>query len=123
VFDDVERSYEIECAIFVRQFFAGAKAYLVEPALATESKCIFGDVDAICVAVFLKQEQVRPCSATDVENSRASIGYTPANVFDKRGNDLAASGVPPMRLLHAKEDRIRVLHHLARKWVSDGFYL
>jgi len=41
VFDDVERGYEIERAVFVWERFSSAEPDFIEPALATERECVF----------------------------------------------------------------------------------
>jgi len=114
VLDHVERSHQIERAVVVRKFFTGAELHFVESTLATERECIFGNIDTLGVAVLRKHQQVRTRAATDVENSRSPIGNVAANLFDKARENAAPPDVPPVRLFHAKEDGIRVLHHLAR---------
>src|ERR1700752_3190341 len=115
VLNHIERGYQIECAVCVRKLFTRAESYFFESTLTTESKCIFRNINTLCLAILRQHHQVRTRSTTDVENPRTPIGHLPANLFHESGEDLAPSDVPPMRLFHAKQNRIAMLHHLARK--------
>src|ERR1051325_4375886 len=87
MFDDIERRHEIERAILVRKRFGCAKLYFVEPTLATERKRVFRNIDALRVTILREHQKIRARTATHVENSGATIGYTPANFFHKAGEN------------------------------------
>ena len=115
--------YQIERAGVVRQLFACSEPYFVESSFSTKRECVFGNIDAFRFAKLGKHHQIRARAAANIKNARATITDAATNVLDEPGNDLAAADVPPVRLLHAKENRIRMLHHLPRKSISNAFYV
>src|SRR6185295_9432918 len=100
-----------ERAIVVRQRFTRAELHLLESTLATKRERVFGDVDTLRIAKLRKHQKVRTRAATNVEYARATIGHTAANVLDETREDLAATGIPPVRLLDAEHDWICVFLH------------
>ena len=115
VFHHVERRHEIERVVAVRQFFARALLHVVQAACAAKSERVFRNVHAFGVAILGQHQQVRACAATNVENARPPVRHTPADLLDKTGEDAATTDVPPVRLLYLVENRVGVLHHLARQ--------
>src|SRR6185312_8922511 len=107
----IERGHEIKRAVLVRQLFTRGESNLVESTLPTKRQRIFRDINSLRLAVLRKHQQVRSRTATDVENSRTSIINLPANLFHESSEDLAAPGIPPVRLLNAEHNWICVFLH------------